>query len=108
MNNNDIYYNKYLKYKNKYLLEKNKLNQKGGVNHPACAVIRNDQLFPTIAIKDKTGFIYYDAKYDSKNNHYYGKWCNNPTMGEWSLDANIIVSKQIINNREELLKLCHC
>ena len=105
MEKEDIYYKKYLKYKNKYL---ELLKQKGGVNHPACAVIRKDTLFPTLVIKDKTGFLYYDARYDSRTNHYIAKWCNNPTMGEWKLDANIIVLKQLIKTREELLKLCQC
>ena len=100
----DVYYKKYLKYKNKYL----DLLQKGGVNHPACAVIRKNNSFPTLVIKDKTGFLYYDAKYDSKTNHYMAKWCNNPTMGDWKLDAKIIVSKQTIKSRDELLKLCQC
>jgi hypothetical protein len=100
----DVYYKKYLKYKYKYL----DLLQKGGVNHPACAVIRKNTAFPTLVIKDKTGFLYYDAKFDSKTNKYSAKWCNNPTMGEWQLDGNIIVSKQTIKNNAELLKLCQC
>ena len=104
---NNLYYEKYLKYKSKYF-ELKKITQTGGVNHPACAIIRTNQQFPTVVIKDKIGFVYYDAKLDYKTNKYYGKWCSNPNKGDWTLDANNIVFKKVITTREELLQLCHC
>jgi hypothetical protein len=101
----DYYEKKYFKYKNKYLIAK---NQMGGSNHPACSIIRQKISFPTLVIKDRTGFFYYDAKYNSSTKHYTGKWCSNPNMGEWNLDENIIVAKQMINDNASLLKLCSC
>jgi hypothetical protein len=99
------YYQKYLKYKNKYLLAKSQI---GGVNHPACSTIRQKISFPTLVIKDKTGFYYYDAKYNSATKQYTGKWCSNPNKGDWTLSENIIVQKQVVKDIGSLLKICSC
>jgi hypothetical protein len=102
----EIYYKKYLKYKTKYL------ELKGGL-HPACSELNNNQNiyyrnFPILAIKDKTGFTYINAKYNSNTKKYTARWCVNPAKGEWTLDENIIVEKKLLKNIQEVLDFCSC
>jgi hypothetical protein len=106
MNNDEIYYKKYLKYKNKYFNLLKEL-QNGGTA-PQCSFLIKNKNFPTLVIKDNKNFTYLDAKYDPKTNRYLGKWCQNPNGGFWNLDPKTIVSKQTINSKLELLKLCGC
>jgi len=99
------YYQKYLKYKNKYTQLKE--NLKGGTNHPACKVIPSSVHFPTMLLTDKTGFHYFDSKYNPNDKTYTGKWCSNPNK-LYVLQEYIIVNKQIVNNYVDLMKFCQC